>query len=117
MFVTFVNFISFENFGVIFVNLLVFVMFVLFVFFLFCCLVICFVIFATFICAILFKVSKRVKLLFLFYLGEYSYSFQGSYQLIRLTVTVSLFFWQNAVRGNNSSQEFASIFCNYSYMI
>ena len=58
-----------------------------------------------------------MKLLFSNYLGDYSYSFQGSSKLISITVTVSLFFLQNGVTGNNSPREFPSIFGNYSYMI
>ena len=53
-----------------------------------------------------------MKLLFSNYLGDYSYSFQGSFELIRITVTVSLYLLQNAVTGNNSprdSQEFTAI--------
>ena len=48
---------------------------------------------------------------------DYSYSFQGSSELITITVTVSLLFVQNAVTGKNSPQEFPIIFCSYSYMI
>ena len=55
---------------------------------------------------ILFKIIARTKLLFSNYLGDYSYSFQGSSELITITVTVSLFFLQNGVTGNNSPQEF-----------
>ena len=40
---------------------------------------------------ILFKIITRMKLLFSNYLGDYSYSFQGSSELISITVTVSLF--------------------------
>ena len=59
-----------------------------------------------------------MKLLFSNYLGDYSYSFQGSSELIRTTVTVSLFFFeQNAVTGKNSPREFSRMYCNYSYMI
>ena len=55
----------------------------------------------------LFKIITRMKLLFSNYLGDYSYSFQGSSEfLISITVTVSLFFLQNGVAGNNSPQEF-----------
>ena len=66
---------------------------------------------------ILFKIITRMKLLFSKYLGDYSYSFQGSSELISITVTVSLFFLQNGVTGNNFPQEFPRIFGNYSYMI
>ena len=45
-----------------------------------------------------------MKLLFLNYLGDYSYSVQGSFELIRTTVTVSLFVLA-AVTEKNSSQE------------
>ena len=38
---------------------------------------------------ILFKIITRMKLLFSKYLGDYSYSFQGSSELISITVTVS----------------------------
>ena len=41
---------------------------------------------------ILCKIITRMKLLFSNYLGGYSYSFQGSSELISITVTVSLFF-------------------------
>ena len=41
---------------------------------------------------ILFKIVTRMKLLFSNDLGGYSYSFQGSSELISITVTVSLFF-------------------------
>ena len=40
---------------------------------------------------ILFKIIARMKLFFSNYLGDYSYSFQGSFELTRITVTVSLF--------------------------
>ena len=41
---------------------------------------------------ILFKIIARMQLLFSNYLGDYSYSFQGSSELISVTVTVSLLF-------------------------
>ena len=41
---------------------------------------------------ILFKIITRMKLLFSNYLGDYSYSFRGSSELINITVTASLFF-------------------------
>ena len=41
---------------------------------------------------IFFKIITRMKLLFSIYLGDYSYSFQGSSELISITVTVSWFF-------------------------
>ena len=66
---------------------------------------------------ILFKITTRMKLLFSNYLGDYSYSFQGSSELIRITVTVSLLLLQNGVTGKNSPLEFPSIFGNYSYII
>ena len=47
---------------------------------------------------ILFKIITRMKLLFSNYLGCYSYSFQGSSEIITITVTVSLFFSQNALQ-------------------
>ena len=53
---------------------------------------------------ILFKITTRMKLSFSNYSGEYSYSFQGSVELICITVTVSLFFMQNAVTKKNSPQ-------------
>ena len=65
---------------------------------------------------ILFQIITRMKVLFSNFLGDYSYSFQGSSELISITVTVSLFL-QNGVTANNSPQEFPSIFGNYSYMI
>ena len=58
-----------------------------------------------------------MKLLFSNYLGDYRYSFQGSSELISITVTVSLFFLQTAITGNNSPQAFPRIFGYYSYMI
>ena len=51
-------------------------------------------------CTILFKIITRMKLLFSIYLGGYSYSFQGSSELISLTVTVSLFFLAECITGN-----------------
>ena len=48
---------------------------------------------------ILFKIITRMKLLVSNYLGDYSYRFQGSSELISITVTVSLVFLQNAVTG------------------
>ena len=45
-----------------------------------------------------------MKLLFSNYLGRYSYPFQGSFELISITVTVSLFFLRKAVTENNSPQ-------------
>ena len=50
---------------------------------------------------ILFKIITRIKLLFSNYLGDYSYSFQGSVELICITVTVSLFLLQNAATEKN----------------
>ena len=44
-----------------------------------------------FLFTILLKIITRMKLLFSNYLGDYSYSFQGSSELISITVTVSLF--------------------------
>ena len=41
---------------------------------------------------ILLEILTRMKLLFSNYLGDYSYSFQGSSEIISITVTVSLFF-------------------------
>ena len=63
------------------------------------------------------KIITRIKLLFSNYLGDYSYSFQGSSELISITVTVSLSFLQIAATINNSPQEFPGVFGNYSYMI
>ena len=42
--------------------------------------------------AIPFGVITRMKLLLSSYLGDHSYSFQGSCELISITVTISLFF-------------------------
>ena len=64
-----------------------------------------------------FKIITRMKLLFSNYLGDCSYSFQGSFETIRITVTVSWFSLQNAVTGNNSPEGFSRISSNYSYMI
>ena len=66
---------------------------------------------------ILFKIITRMNLLFSKHFGDYSYSFQGSFEYIRITATVSLFFLQNAVAGNNSSENFSRISGNYTYMI
>ena len=66
---------------------------------------------------ILVKIITRMKLLFSNRLGDYSYSFQGSSELISITVTISLFFLPNGVTGNNSPQEFSRVSGNYSYMI
>ena len=41
---------------------------------------------------IFFKTIARMKLLFLNCLGDYSYSFQRSVELIYITVAISLFF-------------------------
>ena len=41
---------------------------------------------------ILFKIITRMNFLFSNYLGDYSYSFQGSSEFISITVTVSLLF-------------------------
>ena len=65
---------------------------------------------------ILFKIITRIKLLFSKYLRDYSYSFQGSSELISITVTVSLFLLQNAVTESNSPQEFLGILSQYSYI-
>ena len=46
----------------------------------------------------------------IFELGDYSYSFQGSVELICITVTVSLFLLHNAVTEKNSPQEFSGGF-------
>ena len=59
--------------------------------------------------AIVFKSIPRMKLLFLNYLGDYSYSFQGSVGFIRITVTIFLLGVQNAVTEKNSPQEFSII--------
>ena len=67
--------------------------------------------------AILSKIITRMELLFSNYLGDYSYSFQGSSELISITVTVSLSFLQNADTGNISPQEFSRVSGNCSYMI
>ena len=40
-----------------------------------------------------------MKFLFSNYLGDYSYGFKGSSELFSITVTVSLFFLQNAANG------------------
>ena len=53
-----------------------------------------------------------MKLLFLNYLGDYSYSFQGSFELIRITVTVSLFSCRMQLQEKiplRASQEFPAI--------
>ena len=53
-----------------------------------------------------------MKLLFLNYLGDYSYSFQGSSELFSITVTVSLFFLQMQLQEIiplRYSQEFSAI--------
>ena len=65
---------------------------------------------------ILFKIITRMKLLSSNHLGDCSYSFQGSSEIICITVTVCLFFLQNAVTGNKSLQEFSRISGSYSYM-
>ena len=44
----------------------------------------------------------RMKLPYSNFLGDYSYSFQGSFELICITVAVSLFFQQNAVTEKNA---------------
>ena len=62
-----------------------------------------------------FKIITRMNSLFPTYLWDYSFSFQASFESISITVTVSLFFQQNAVTGSNFPQEFSRIFCNYSY--
>ena len=59
---------------------------------------------------ILFKIITRIQFLFSKYLGDYSYSFQGSSELISITVKVSLFFLQNVVTGKNSPQAFSRMF-------
>ena len=64
------------------------------------------VVFEVFLGTILFKIITRIKLFFSNYLGDYSYSFQGSVELICITATVSLLLLQNAVTENNSPQEF-----------
>ena len=50
-----------------------------------------------------------MKLLLSNYLGGYSYSFQGSSELIRITA--------ECIAGKNSPQEFSRVFGKYSYMI
>ena len=66
-----------------------------------------------------FQITTRMKLLFSNCLGNYRYSFQGSSELISITVTVSLFFPRRAQLQEIflSPQEFSIIFCNCSYMI
>ena len=66
---------------------------------------------------ILFKIIARMKLLFSNNLGDCSYGFQGSSELIGITVTVSLFFFENVVTGNNSFWGIKEFLCNSSYMI
>ena len=51
---------------------------------------------------ILCRIIIRMKFLFSNKLGDYSYSFQGFSELTSVTVTVSLFFYEKAVTGNNS---------------
>ena len=61
---------------------------------------------------ILFKIITRMKLLFSSYLGDYSYSFQGSVELISITVTVSLFFCKMQLQKTiplRNFQEFAAV--------
>ena len=65
---------------------------------------------------ILFKIITRMKLLFSNYLGDYSYSFQGSVEFA-LQLQSPCSFMQNAVTENNSPHEFSRICCNYSYRI
>ena len=58
-----------------------------------------------------FKVTTHMKLAFSNYLEGCSSSFHGSFELISIVVTVSLFFFcQNAVKGNNYPQEFSNKF-------
>ena len=65
---------------------------------------------------ILLKIITRMKLSFSNYLGDYSYSFQGSSELVIITVT-SPSFSSRIVTGNNFPQGFSRSFCIYSYMI
>ena len=58
---------------------------------------------------ILFKIITRMKLLFSNYLGHYSYSFQGSVELISITVTVSFFCAQTSYRKESPSGIFKSL--------
>ena len=58
-----------------------------------------------------------MKLLISNYLGDYSYSFQGSSELISITVTVSLFSCRMELQEIIPLKKFPSIFGNYSYMI
>ena len=58
---------------------------------------------------ILFKIITRMRLLFSNDLEDYSYSFQGSSELISITVAVFLFSLQNAVTGKNFLQYFSYI--------
>ena len=61
---------------------------------------------------ILFKIITRMKLLFSNYLGDYSYSFQGSSELISTTVTVFLFSCRLQLQETiplRHSQEFSAV--------
>ena len=63
---------------------------------------------------ILFEIIARMKLLFSNYLGDYSYSFQGSSELISITVTVSFsfFYWRMELQEIiplRNSQAFSAI--------
>ena len=70
------------------------------------------------VATILFKIITCMKLLFSNYLGDYSYSFQGSSELIRITVTVSLVFLAECMLQEIIPlRNFSRISSNYSYMI
>ena len=59
----------------------------------------------------IFKIITRMKLLFSNYLGGYRYSFQGSSELISITVTASLLFSENTLQeiiAPRNSREFST---------
>ena len=60
-------------------------------------------------CTILFKIITRIIFWFESF-RDYSYSCQGSFELICITVTVSLHFLQNAVTGNHHRLDFLKSF-------
>ena len=63
------------------------------------------------------KIIIRLKLSLPSHLGDGSYSFKASSELICIAVTVSLLFYQNAVAGSNFPQEQSGIVRNESHMI
>ena len=66
---------------------------------------------------ILFKIITRIKLLCSSFSRDYSYCFRGYFELISITVTVSLICLVECSCRRYFPQEFPRMFCNYTCML